>query len=116
MMVCRFVGWFVLGLSKLHMYDFCYNVLKENYGDDVNLVYMDTDSFLLDLKNVDVYKQMQNGALKEHIDLSNFPTNHHLYSEENKGKLGLLKFETADNPISEVTCLAPKCHSVLFED
>ena len=77
---------------------------------------MDTDSFLLDFKNVDVYKEMQSGALKEHMDLSNFPTDHHLYSEENKGKLGYLKSETADNPISEVICLAPKCYSVLLDD
>ena len=90
--------------------------MKENYGKDVNLVYMDTDSFLLDFKNVDVYKEMQNGALKEHMDLSNFPTSNPLYSEQNKGKLGLLKSETGDNPISEVICLAPKCYSVLLED
>ena len=106
-----FVGWFVLELSKLHMYDFYYNVLKENYGNDVNLVYMDTDSFLLDFKNVDVYKEMH----KEHMDPSNFPTDYHLY-EENKGKLGLLKSETGDNPISQVICLAPECYSVLLED
>ena len=77
---------------------------------------MDTDSFLLDFKNVDVYKEMQSGALKEHLDLSNFPTDHYLYSGQNKGKLGLLKSETADNPISEVICLAQKCYSVLLED
>ena len=59
---------------------------------------------------------MQSGVLEEHMDLSNFPTDHHLYSEENKGKLGLLKSETDDNPISEVICLAPKCYSVLSED
>ena len=111
-----FFGWYVLELHQLHMYDLFYNVLKENYGNDVNLVYMDTDGLLLDFKNIDVYKEMQNGALKEHIDLSNFPTDHHLYSEENKGKLGLLKSETADNPISEVICLSPKCYSVLLED
>ena len=51
---------------------------------------------------------MQNGALKEHLDVSNFPTDHHLYNEENKGKLGLLKTETSDNPIAETICLPPK--------
>ena len=56
---------------------------KEYFGKEVNLVYMVTDSFLLDFKNVDVYKEMQNGALKEHMDFSKFPTNHFLYSEEN---------------------------------
>ena len=111
-----FVGWYILDLSKLHMYDLYYNVLKENYGDDVDLVYMDADSFLLDFKNVDEYIKMQIGALKEHMDLSNFLTAHHLYSDEKKGKLGLLKSETGDNPISEVICLTPKCYCVLLED
>ena len=29
------------------MYDFFYNVLKKNYGENLSLIYMDTDSFLL---------------------------------------------------------------------
>ena len=29
-------------------------------GNDVNLVYMDTDIFLLEFKNVDAYREMQN--------------------------------------------------------
>ena len=93
------------------MYDIYYNVLKENYGKDVNLV-----SFLLDFRNVDVYKEMKSGILKEHMNLFNFPIDHSLYSEDNKGKLGLLKPETSDNHISEVVCLAPKCYNVLLED
>ena len=80
-----FVGWYVLELSKLRMYDLFYNVLKENYSDDVDIVYVDTDRFPLDFKNFDVYKEMRSGWLKEHMDLSNFLTNHHLYSEENTG-------------------------------
>ena len=67
---------------------------------------MDTDNFLF--KNIDVFKEMQNGALMEHMDLSSFPTNYLLYSEENRGKLGLLK--------PEVICLALKCYNVLLED
>ena len=27
-----FVGWYILELSKFHMYELYYNVLKENYG------------------------------------------------------------------------------------
>ena len=76
------------------MCDLYYNVLKENYGDDVKLVYMDTDRFLFDFKNFHVYKEMQNGAPEEHVDLSNFPTDHHLCSEENNSRLGLFESET----------------------
>ena len=42
-------------LSKLYMYNL--NVLKEHYGKDVNLFYMNTNSYLLELKNVDVHKK-----------------------------------------------------------
>ena len=111
-----FVGWYILEPSKFHMYDLYYNILKENDGNDVNIVYMYADSFLLDFKNFDVYKEMQSGALKEHMDLSNFSIDHRLYSAENKGKLGFLKSETGDNPIAEVICLPPYCYSVLWDD
>ena len=90
------------------MYDLHYWILRENYGKDVDLVTLDNESFLLDFKSIDVYGEMQNGALKQHNHFSNFPTSHPLYSEENNGKLGLLKSETSNNLISEAICLAPK--------
>jgi len=37
----------VLGLSKLHMYEFWYGYWKEKYGDKVRLGYMDTDSYFI---------------------------------------------------------------------
>ena len=98
------------------MYDLYYNVLKENYGNYVNLVHMDTDSLLLKFKNFNVYNKMLNGTLKGHTDLSKFSADNPLYSEENIGKLGLFKSGTGDNPISEVIRLAPKCYSVHLVD
>ena len=52
-----YLGSTVLELSKLHMYEFYYDVLKPSL-EDINLHYMDTDSFIRG--NVD----------KEHMDLS----------------------------------------------
>ena len=111
-----YVGWFVLELSKYHMYNLYYNVLKKEYRENMSLVYMDTDSFLLSFKNVDVYEEISNGILSQCIDTSNFPPNHKLFSNENKGKLGLLKSETGDLPIAEAVCLAPKAYSMLLND
>jgi len=111
-----YVGWFVLELSKYHMYNFYYNILKKTYGNNVNLVYSDTDSFLLNFENIDIYEEMGKEPLMDYIDTSNFPSNHELYSEKNKGKLGLLKSETADLPIKEAYCLAPKTYSVLLNN
>ena len=49
-------------LSRLHMYEFFYDVLKPSL-EDINLHYIDTDSFILSYSrgNVD----------NEHMDLSN---------------------------------------------
>ncbi len=44
------VGVAVLDSSKLHMYNFYYNVLKTRYGGDCRLPYADTDSLVVDAK------------------------------------------------------------------
>ena len=46
------------------MYNLYYNHLKAKYGKDVSLVYMDTDSFLLQFKNIDLNEEKRNGGLK----------------------------------------------------
>ena len=94
------------------MYILYYKVLKVNYYEDVNFVYMDTESLALDIKNVDVHNEIQNSALKEQMDLSNLQTKNLLYGEENKGKPGLLKSETSTNLIGEIISLASNCHRV----
>ena len=48
----------VLGLSKLHMYEFWYGYVKERYGDKAILGYMDTDSFIFLVVTEDIYKDM----------------------------------------------------------
>ena len=54
-----FVGMSVLDISKTLMYDFCYNKLLKQHGKNVNLLYTDTDSLLLEIKTEKVYKDMQ---------------------------------------------------------
>ena len=90
------------------MYDLYYNVLKSKQGKEVSLVYMDTDSFLLDFKNVDFHDEMKNGGPRDLMGLSIFPVDHDLYSDEKKGELELLKSETAGRPIVEAIGLAPQ--------
>ena len=70
----------------------------------------DTDSFVLNLETNDLSKEIK-GPLAEHLDLSNFPTNHPLYDDRNKGKLGKLKIETGAEFITEFVALKPKVYS-----
>ena len=66
-----YVGVTILELSKLHMFDVFYKILKPSLKD-VTLHYMDTDSFVLsyseskfsdehmDLSNIDIPKKTNN--------------------------------------------------------
>lgn len=44
------VGMVILDISKVLMYDYYYNCLQPQYGDKVEMVYTDTDSFILNVK------------------------------------------------------------------
>ena len=49
-------GLSIVELSKILMYEFCYNYVKPKYGEKIKLCYMDTDSFILYIKTDDIYK------------------------------------------------------------
>ena len=57
-----YVGVTILELSRLHMYDVFYNILQP-FPKDLQLNYMDTDSFLL--------SYTEGKVSDEHMDLSN---------------------------------------------
>ena len=53
-----------LGLSKLDLieiiiHEFWYNYIKPKYGENANPYYMDTDSFIVQVKIDEFYKDMQ---------------------------------------------------------
>ena len=50
-----FIGMSILDLSKQHMYKFYYDVMKPKYGDNIRMVYTDTDSFVFHTKTDDIY-------------------------------------------------------------
>ena len=73
------VGAVVVDLTKYHMFDFHYNVMKKHLNCAV--LYSDTDSLLYDIKHTDFYEKLApNNALRQHFDLSNYPTDHFLYN------------------------------------
>ena len=45
------LGISILELSKIVMYEFWYNYVKSKYEEKVKLCYMDTDSFIIYIKN-----------------------------------------------------------------
>ena len=106
------VGASILDLSKLFMLEFHYNVMKKQ--TECVLLYSDTDSFIYKVKTPNFYKDLEkNLALKNHFDLSNFPTDHTLYDRSNEKVVLKFKDELARTPIQEFCALKPKMYSIL---
>lgn len=54
-----YIGFSVLELSKTVMYNFFYNVFRKKYGlSNMNLLYMDTNSFFLEIISNNIYKDL----------------------------------------------------------
>ena len=72
------VGFSILELSKVLMYDFHYNVMKRKYDDKIKLLFTDTDSLCYEIETEDVYEDMKSNA--QHYDFSEYPKTHELFS------------------------------------
>ena len=105
-----YMGYSILDHAKLYMYRFWYSTIVPTYGKRAQFVYSDTDSFIINIQANDIVKEIQ-GPLADHLDLSNFPLDHPLYSNRCKGELGKLKIETATYHIKEFVALKPKAYS-----
>ena len=60
----------ILDISKILMYEFWYDYMKPKYGNKAKLCYMDTDSFVMNIKTNDFYKDIANDVEKR-FDTSN---------------------------------------------
>ena len=69
--------------------------------------YMDTDSFVINVKNKDFYKDIAEDA-KERFDIPNFSYDRPLPIGMNKKVVGLMKDELGGGIINEFVPLRPK--------
>ena len=110
-----YIGMSILDLSKWHMYNFHYNVMKAIFGDRVHLLYTDTDSFIYEISSADVYEELRPHA-RDYFDFSNYPENHMLKNSCNKKVPGKFKDESASKCITEFVGLRSKMYSFMFYD
>ena len=57
----------ILDLSKTVMYEFRYDYVERNFGENVKLCYMDTCSFIINVKADDIYKNIAEYVNKDLI-------------------------------------------------
>ena len=53
-----YLGQAILDLSKIIMHEFHYDYIIPKYGNRIKLCYMDTDSYVYDIKTDDFYKDI----------------------------------------------------------
>ena len=102
-------------ISKLLMYEFWYDYMKPKYSDNVKLCYMDTDSFIMNIKTEDFYKDIANDVEKR-FNTSNYEGDRSLSTGKNKKVIGLMKDELGGRVITEFVALRPKTYSYLTDD
>ena len=128
-----YVGFSVLDLSKLLMYEFHYEKMRK-WFNKIELCLTDTDSFLYQItlppavegvsapnqsapetvpeENCDLYKILEKH--KDDFDFSDYPHSHPLYSTENKKVIGKFKDELNSLTIEEAAGICAKMYSLQY--
>ena len=72
-----YTGMRILELSKILMYEFHYNYIKNEYDNKSKLLFTDTDSLMYEIKTVDVHEDLSSN--KEVVNFSNYLTKSKYY-------------------------------------
>ena len=82
-----YLGLCILEISKIIMYEFWYDYVKNKYGNKARLCYTDTDSFVINIKTNDFYKDISQDV-NERFDTSNYTFDRPLPKGKNKKVIG----------------------------
>ena len=89
------------------MYEFHYGYIKNKYGSNSRVLFIDTNSLKYEIKNEVVYEDFSTD--KEIFDFSNYSTESKYYDNSNKLVVGKMKDETAAMAIDEFFGLNKRC-------
>ena len=106
-----YLGQAILDLSKIVMYEFHYDYMKQKYNDDkLTLCYMDTDSLIYSIETDDFYKDIADD-FKDRFDTSGYNSSRPLPVGLNKKVIGLMKNELGGEIMTEFVTLRPKIYA-----
>ncbi|GFW00196.1 uncharacterized protein TNCV_2914781 [Trichonephila clavipes] len=101
------MGILDLYLKEFLMYDFHYNVMKPKYGENIKLLYMDTYSFICDIRTDDFYEDMK--GMIDYFGASDYQENNRYgMPRVNKKILGKMKDENAVKILEDFVGLRSK--------
>lgn len=105
------IGMSVLDISKVVMCDFHYNYMKPKYGENVELLYTDTDSFIYKILCNDFYEDMKKDIHK--YDTSDYTSESAcIMPKVNKKVPGLMKDENNGKVMTEFVGLRSKMYGI----
>ena len=105
------VGQAMLDKSKELMHEFYYDYLKPKYKSNISLLYMDTDSFVLQIDTEDLFEDIKN-EMHNWFDISKYLKSLNLPLEYgvDKNIIGKFKDEIFDGFIKEFIAIAAKVY------
>ena len=105
-----YLGQTILDLSKIVMYEFHYDYMKQKYPEGLTLCYMDKDSLIYDIETEDFYKDISKDV-KDRFDTSGYNPHRPLPVGLNKKVIGLMKDEPGGEIMTEFVTLRPKMYA-----
>ena len=107
-----YIGFNIVDLSKLLMYEFYYIYIKSKF--DVDLLFTDTDNLVYEIETEDVYKDFYED--KNFFEFSDYPLNSKFFDPTNKNVIDKMKDEFKGSIISEFGGLKSKMYSLIAAD
>ena len=104
-----YVGFCILELSKLLMYQFHYDYVLKTFN--AKLLFTDTDSLVYEIRGGNVYEQCFKD--RELFDFSGYSKDSIYFDDSNKKILGKMKDEFNGNKIGEFVGLKSKMYSLI---
>ena len=111
-----YLGQAILDLSKLVMYEFHHDYMKQKYSEDkLKLLYMDTDSLVYSIRTENFYVDIA-ADVEARFDTSGYVPDRPLPVGKNKKVIALMKDELGGKIMREFICLRPKMYSYRVDD
>ena len=108
-----YLGLSILHLSKTVMYEIWNDYVKPKYCENAKLGYIDADSFIVHVKQEDIYKDIGED-FETRFDTSNLEIDRP--KGKNKKVIGLMKDELGGQTMKELFGLRAKTYSYLKEN
>ena len=105
----------VLEISKTIIYEFWYDYIKPKCKQNAKLCYLDTDSFIINIKIEDFYEDISNDVEKI-FDRSNYEIKRPLPIGRYEKVIGLIKDELGGKIMTEFAAPRAKAYSYLMDD